>query len=224
MKLIALFVSFWMWQAVADENKAAEPAPASVPAAAPAAPAAAEKTFTGEAANIQKKMVELFDASRDVNGPKKEIARKRIELALDWDKVAKACLGPTEWAKRSAKDRTDFTSLLKEVMVRTAYTRMDSFWDKTTYRFETIDVKGNDAHVLSKFTASGEVVTLDYYLTKKGSDWLVYDISYEDNRYSSNINEQITAFLKEKPFGQLVTSLKKRRDDLVSGKVKKNKG
>lgn len=219
MKLIALFVSLWMWQAVADETKPAEPAPASAPVTAPA-----EKTFTGEAANIQKKMVELFDASREVNGPKKDVARKRIEGAMDWDKVAKACLGTAEWGKQSAKNRSEFTALLKDVVVRTAYTRMDSFWDKTTYRFETIDVKGNDAHVLSKFTASGETVSLDYYLTKKGSDWLVYDISYEDNRYSSNINEQITAFLKEKPFGQLVTSLKKRRDDLASGKVKKNKG
>ncbi len=227
MKLLALLISFWLGVAIADnEATAAKEVPAAKTAEGESAvkPAEAETAFTGEALKIKSKMVALFDDSSKVNSPTKNQARKRLEGSLDWDRIAKSCLGAAEWNKQSSKNRADFTNLLKDVVVHTAYTRMDTFWDNTTYKFNKIELKGNDAHVVSRFTAKGEVVTLDYFLTKKGADWLVYDISYEDNRYSTNINEQLTAFLREKSFPQLITSLKKRRDDLASGKVKVKKG
>lgn len=227
MKPLALGISFWMGVAMADNATTAgkeEPSakPTETVAEAPAKKAD-EPAFTGDALKIKGKMVALFDDSSKVNGPTKAEARKKLEGAMDWDKIAKACLGSAEWGKQSAKNRSEFTSLLKDVVVNTAYTRMDTFWTDTTYKFNKIDVKGSEAHVVSSFTAKGDVVSLEYFLTKKGSDWLVSDISYEDNRYSTNINEQITAFLKEKSFPQLITSLKKRRDDLASGKTKKAK-
>ncbi len=218
-KRVALAVAALVWMtAQAGETAPAAPAPAATPVAEAAA------NLSPEAVAIKTKMEKLFEASKSVNGTGKDTARKQIEGAMDWEKIASSCLGPPQWKKLAAKDRHEFQSLLKEVIVKTAYTRMDTFWDKTTYTFNKIDIKSGDAHVVSKFNASGDILTLDYYLAKKGGEWLVYDISYEDNRYSTNINEQLTAFLREKSFAQLLNNLKKRRDELASGKPAKKNG
>ncbi len=203
--------------AFADEKVAQE----KVEKAAPSqAPKKAEKVFTGEAAEVKREMEALFDASQKVNGAEKAAAREKIETALDWDRVAKDCLGPVQWKKQPEKNKEEFRATLKEVIVKTAYSRMDKFWDNTTYQFSRIDVKGNAAHVTTKFNAAGDHIVLDYYLDRKGSKWFIHDISFEDLRYSENISEQITAFLKEKPFSQLIASLKKRRDELTTPTTK----
>jgi phospholipid transport system substrate-binding protein len=177
-----------------------------------------EKKFTGEAAKLKDRMEDLFQASKGVNGPEKSAARAKIENALDWERIAKGCLGPAEWKKQAGKNRAEFEKLLHEVVVLTAYSRMDKFWEgDTKYRIEKIDVDGNDATVRSKFTVNGDSFLLEYFLDRQSGTWKVYDISFEDQRYSVNINEQLNAFLKEKSFAQLLQSLRKRRDELKAG-------
>ena len=89
------------------------------------------------------------------------------------------------------------------------------FWDgNTKYKFENIEIKGSTAKVPTKFFVKGEPFMLEYFFSKKGDQWLIYDISYEDVRYSTNISEQIDAFLKEGNFATLLDKLRKRRDEL----------
>lgn len=210
-----------------DAKPAAAPANNAPAAAAPAAGAAkpadaggvkrAGKTFTGEAKKIEDYLTGLFDQSRKTNAPGAEgkTARDAIGNALDWDRVAKDCLGPSQYKATSEKNRSEFRNLLRQVIEKTAYSRLAAFWKGgTTYVFKTIDVKGGDAHVTSEFNLGGDVATLDYYLEHKGSDWKIYDIAYENLRYSKNINEQLEAFLREKGFPNLLTQLRKRLDEL----------
>ena len=180
--------------------------------------------FTGEAAKIKAYMEDLFDASKKVNLPGTEKAKSRaaIEAAIDWDKIATGALGTANAKKHAGKNFSDFRGLLKDVVTKTAFSRMDKFWQEgTVVTFKSIDVKGGLAHVAATFTVKDESFSLDYYLTKRGAGWAVYDIAYEDLKYSDNINEQIEAFLKEKPFKELLVKLQKRREELDSPKSKK---
>jgi len=173
-----------------------------------------------ETAEIKKQLENLFSESRKVNSAtakEKATSRAKIEAALDWDRIARDCLGAKETKKQGAASFKQFNNLLHDVIVKTAYTRLDKFWDGgTTYTFTKVDPKGKDAHVVVEFKVGEDPFNLDYYLTKKGPNWVVYDISYEGLRYSENINEQIVAFLKEKGFISLLDKLKKRRDELES--------
>jgi len=183
----------------------------------------ADPTFTGDALKIKTQMEQLFDASKKVNdATAKGDARGKIESAMDWDRVAQDCLGKAGWKKATPANRDAFKKTLKEVVVKTAYSRMDTFWDNTKYTFDAIDVKGNEAVVKAKFQVKEDPFLLEYFLNKKGNTWLVYDISYEEIRYSVNINEQVTAFLKEQPFSALLDKLRKRRDELDKGKAPSN--
>ena len=202
----------------------ADDPPSTAPAAESKAP---EPTFTGKALDIKKKMDGLFDQSKNVNhleAKKRTEARNAIDTALDWDQISEDAVGSGAWKKVAAGNRSSFRDLLKDVIVRTAYTRLDKFWEGgTTTSYDKIDVQGSKALVSAKFFLKGEPFSLDYYFHSKGSKWLIYDISFEGERYSVNINEQIAAFLNEKPFAALLEKLKKRRAELMEDAPKPKK-
>lgn len=186
----------------------------------------AEETLTGPALEIKKEMEALFEYSKKVNSEQaaeKREARAKIDGSMDWEHTARDCYGEVAWKKQSAKNREEFMKLLKDVIIRTAYTRLDKFWPGLTYKIDTVDIKGSQAHVTAKFMTKDETLVLEYYLQKKGSKWFIYDIAYEGERYSININQQIDAFLKENTFASLLEKLRKRREDLVRDEAKAKK-
>lgn len=204
MKKLTFLMSFLLITSFSVADEATAPA------------AEKEVEFKGEALAVKKKLVELFEISKQVNtnGPGKAKARAELEAALDWDKISELCLGKEHVKKNSGKNFEEFKGLLKDVVIKTAYSRLDKFWKDTTYKIDSIDVKGNDAKTVSKFYVKGEPFVLEYFFYKKNNKWSIYDISYEELRYSVNINEQIDAFLREKPFSGLLEKLKKRRAEL----------
>lgn len=180
----------------------------------------------GSSQEVTTRLEKLFEASKKVNmdGADKQKARETIEKAMDWEKIAQMCLGAKQAKKNAGKNFEEFRSLLKEVITRTAFTRLDKFWEgNTNYKFEKIEVQGGNVKVPAKFFVKGEPFELDYYFSKKGGEWLIYDISYEEIRYSTNISEQIDAFLKEGNFSTLLSKLKKRRDTLIEEESKPKK-
>lgn len=206
----------------ADES--AQPAPAST-APAPEA-SAAPVSFTGQQLELKKRMEDLFEVSKNVNqldAKTRDKARGEIDRSLDWDRVAEDALGSGTWKKQPAKNREDFRGLLRDVIVRTAYTRLDKFWDGAKYTFDKIEVKSGKAHVVAKFVVNEDPFLLEYFLLAKGGRWLIYDIAFEGERYSVNISEQINAFLREKSFAYLLDKLRKRRDELISDAAGKSK-
>ncbi len=223
--LIAVLVSvFLLPAAFAAETVPPAPIPAaSEPVAAPVEPVG--PTYTGEAAKIKEHLEGLFDASRKVNSTneaERKVARGQIEHSMNWPEVAKDGLGASEWGKTSVANRKAYTDLLQEIIVKTAYTRLDTFWDGAKYHFSKIDIKGPKAQATAIYKVKGESFTLDYFLSKTPKGWLIYDIAFEDIRYSENIREQIKAFLREKGFSSLLAKLKKRRDDLNENAKKKS--
>jgi len=169
-------------------------------------------------ASAKEWLVKLFEASKKVNGPEQKAARAHIENSLDWDEVARTCLGDAEWKKQAGKNRTEFRNLLKEVIVRTAFTRMDKFWDGATYAWEKATIEGKRVTLRTKFSLKEDSYLLDYYMEKSKSGWHITDLAFEDLRYSVNISEQLNSYLKEKNFGNLLTNLRKKRDGLIGGK------
>lgn len=171
---------------------------------------------------IKKYVEDLFVASKKINTPaEQKKARAEIENSLDWDKISELCLGASRWKSTSGANKTEFKRLLKEVILKTAYSRLDKFWTPDlTYEFQPITWTGGNAGVPVKFTVKGEPFVLEYFFTKKAGKWTIFDVSYEDVRYSVNINEQLDAFLKEKGFSELLGKLRRRLEELDSPKKK----
>lgn len=214
-----LVLTFLAPYLVADPAKV-KPAISTAPVL-PDPTASAETTkWNPDQLKIKEYLEDLFKASRDVNagGDAQKKARAKIESAMNWERIAIDCLGAKQWAAQPVKNRNQFRDLLHEVIAKTAFTRLDAFWNGASYTFNKIDVKGKEAHVVAVYKVKGDALSLEYYLERSGASWRLYDISYEGFRYSSNINEQLKEFLKEKGFASLIDRLKKRLDDLNKGK------
>lgn len=227
--VLALVFSVGLYAEEAATTDTAKPEEkAAAPAAAPVD--ATTKTFSGESAKIKEMLETLFDASKKVNKPveTKNKYRGIIESGLDWNQVATSCLGKNV-SKGSAAQKEQFKNLLKDVAVKTAYTRLDTFWDGAKYKFDDITANGTDGHAHSSFTVKGDTFGLDYYLSKKSGKWLIVDIAFKNERYSVNIKEQINEFLSQGNFAKLLDKLKKRREELdretvTSAGAKKREG
>ncbi|NDC26146.1 MAG: hypothetical protein EBZ49_18710, partial [Proteobacteria bacterium] len=87
-----------------------------------------------EVENIKTYLNQLFESSKKVNSTseEKEKARKTIDSSIDWDSIATLCLGPEHAKKYAGKNFGDFRNLLREVISKTAYSRMDKFWEGGT--------------------------------------------------------------------------------------------
>lgn len=167
--------------------------------------------------DLKLQVENLFEASKKVNNPEpeKEKSRKEIDKSIDWEGISRLCLGEAHSNKYKGKNFGEFRDLLREVILKTAFSRMDKFWTGgTKAQIDKVDITGAQAHVGAKFTSNNETFSLDYYLNKKGNQWFIHDVAYEDMKYSVNIKEQLDAFLKEKSFSDLLTKLRKKREDL----------
>ncbi len=174
---------------------------------------------TGEALTVKTRLVDLFEVSKGVNLSNKalrEKARTQVEAALDWNRIAADCLGKRHWAKQSEKGRNDFRNMLKEVVILTAYSRLDKFWKGASYQFEKFESVKGTMRAPTKFIIGNSSFMLEYFLEQKEGKWWIIDIAYEGVRYSENISAQIDGFLREKPFTELLGKLKKRREELVA--------
>lgn len=214
---ISLVVSSNSWGAdETPERETAKTAPAEAPAPVP------EKVskWNADQTKIISFLDDLFAASKLVNsgGDPQKKSREKIESAMNWDRIAVDCLGAKQWAAQSAKNRQQFKDLLHEVVAKTAFSRLNTFWKDAAYQFEKIEITGKEAHAMARFVIGEDNITLDYYLERAGSSWKVHDIGYEGFRYSTNINEQLTDFLRDEGFTSLLDRLKKRLDSLNKGK------
>ena len=132
----------------------------------------AAEAYTGEQKVIHEKMEQLFQDSKSVNAEpaEKKKARSNIEQAVNWDAIAKKCLGEGEWRKQSASNRKAFSGLLKQVIILSAFDRLDKFWQEgTTYTYSKIDVKKDEAHVAAEFVMFTKRRRLAWACTSHGS-------------------------------------------------------
>lgn len=191
----------------------------------PPAKIEAPESWNKEQKSVIAFLEALFVASRSVNSTGKERAasRERILSALDWSGVARGCLGDAVWKKENPKNRSAFADGLRDVVSLTAFSRLDTFWDGTTYTFKKIEITKDKAVVDCVFKANDEDYTLTYYLKKGSPDWHIEDLAYEGLVYSKQINEQISFFLKDQSFSALLGKLKKRKADLLEDEASPKK-
>jgi ABC-type transporter MlaC component len=181
----------------------------------------AKKKFTGESLKIKQRLEKLFEYTKTVDTTQKghKRNRRKIEAAVDWNKIAIMCLGRAQWKKTKLSNRNEYASLLREIISLSAYSRMLDFWQGAKYEFHKIQINSNIARVIVLFSkndneGNGDEYTFDYYLEKKKGQWFLYDLAYEELKYSETINDQIETFLEENSFAELLKRLHKRPDEV----------
>lgn len=142
---------------------------------------------------------------------KAEERRRRIRSAVDerfdWEEMARRSLA-RHWAQRTDEEKKEFTRLFGGLLEQTYMDKVEGYsGEKVQYAGETMD--GDYVVVKVKIITQKNVdIPVEYRLKKKGSNWLVYDLSIEGVSLINNYRTQFNSIISGSSYEELVKRLK----------------
>ena len=141
--------------------------------------------------------------------------RKIANDIFDWGEIARRSLA-RHWQPLSDEQRTEFVGLFSELLERSYISKIELYGgEKILYTNERMD--GDYGTVTTKIiTKNGTEVPVDYRMAKRGDRWMVYDVNIEGVSLVSNYRTQFNKIIQTASYGDLVTKLKTKQDELMA--------
>jgi len=141
--------------------------------------------------------------------PAKQAALRKITKSyIDFGKLAQDTLD-TQWAKLNAKQHTEFTKLLEDLIEASYINRLsDSSTVDITLNDEKID--GDTAHIGALAHVKGSDTDLGFELKKGPSLWTFSDVVLDDVSLTNNYRAQFSKTIAKDGYAGLVTKLQKK--------------
>lgn len=146
---------------------------------------------------------------------KRAAVRKVAIEIFDVNETAKRALG-RHWQGRNAAERDEFVQLFADLLERTYISKIDLYGgERLRYMSEVID--GEFAIVRAKVvTAKGTEVPVEARMLKRGTHWLIYDITIENVSLIGNYRTQFDRIITTASFQELVRKLKENRNQFLN--------
>jgi len=150
--------------------------------------------------------------------------RKVVDGFLDFAELAKRALG-THWEIRTEQERTEFVQLLRD-LIEAAYANAIRQNVDFTLRIdeEQLAEDGATASVVAvasaqtkkKKTVSEDLV---FHLFLQNGRWMIYDVEFGDVSLVRHYRSEFNRKIKKESYPALVAAMKKKLDEVKSGKV-----
>jgi len=147
-----------------------------------------------------------------LKGPEKEPERSRqirraVDERFDWEEMSLRTLA-RNWKDRTQAERSEFIGLFGNLLERTYLDKVESYsGEKVLYVDEK--TQGDYALVTVKIITQQQTdIQVQYRLKRKGSEWLVYDISIEGVSLVNNYRKQFSSILAQSSYKDLVDRLR----------------
>ena len=138
---------------------------------------------------------------------RKQSVRRTIDERFDWEELARRSLAQY-WAQRTPDEKKEFIQLYRELLARTYLNKVQDYSGETV-RYEGESIESDYATVKIRIlTSKNTEIPVDYRVMKKGSNWLVYDISIEGVSLVNNYRSQFNSILQKSTYQELVKKLK----------------
>ena len=146
---------------------------------------------------------------------RRQAIRKVANDIFDWSEIARRSLA-RHWQPLSEAQRTEFVGLFSELLERSYISKIELYGgEKILYTNERLD--GDYGTVATKIiTKNGTEVPVDYKMFRRGERWLVYDVNIEGVSLVSNYRTQFNKIIQTASYGDLVTKLKTKQDELLA--------
>jgi len=151
---------------------------------------------------------------------KRRLLRKVADERFDWEEMAKRSLA-THWGERTPEERKEFVSLFADLLERSYMGKIEGYKNEKIV-LEKENVDADFAVVESNVVTEREVeIPINYRLHKKGSDWLVYDVSIEGVSLVNNYRTQFNNIIMSSSYQELVKKLKTKQIQEAASPSKK---
>ncbi len=151
---------------------------------------------------------------------KARLLRKIADERFDWEEMAKRSLA-IHWGERTPQERKEFVSLFADLLDRSYMGKIEGYKnEKIVFVKENVDA--DYAVVETNVVTEREVeIPINYRLHKKGSDWLVYDVSIEGVSLVNNYRTQFNNIIMSSSYQELVKRMRAKQIQEVASPPKK---
>lgn len=144
---------------------------------------------------------------------KRKIRRDKIRGAIgpsfSFEAMSRRSLGKY-WKKLSDAEKSEFVEVFGTMIENSYISKLEKYTDeKVLYEKETI--RKSSAEVRTKvITSSGTKIPINYRMSNKTGDWLIYDVVVEGVSLVRNYRSQFAQVLRKEPIASLITTLREK--------------
>ena len=140
---------------------------------------------------------------------RRKLLRDTASERFDWREMARRSLA-RHWKQRTDEEKREFVPLFADLLEQAYMKRIENYsGDKVTYDGEKM--KGKYSLVKVRIATSKQTeIPVVYRLRKKGSQWLIYDISIEGVSLVKNYRKQFDSVILSSSYQGLVEKLKEK--------------
>ena len=140
---------------------------------------------------------------------RRKLLRDTASERFDWREMARRSLAK-HWQQRTDEEKREFVPLFTDLLEQAYMNRIENYsGDKVSYDGEK--VKGEYSLVKVRiYTSKQTNIPVVYRLRKKGSQWLIYDISIEGVSLVKNYRKQFDSVIMSSSYEGLVEKLKEK--------------
>ncbi|MCE5243824.1 MAG: ABC transporter substrate-binding protein [Desulfobacteraceae bacterium] len=194
VKLIAaVLMTFAM--VVPSVSKASAEAPGAQPAV---------KAVLDRAMEIQTKPELQGDANRK---DRARLIRQLISESFLAEEMARESIAEN-WDKLSAKQRSEFSSVFKDLF-QDSYTRMVlNFMQKETIEYKGESPSSGGVQVRTVIMRAAEHIPVDYKMERKNNNWFIRDVDIDGVSIVGAYKDKFRVVIKKDSFDGLMKSMK----------------
>ena len=140
---------------------------------------------------------------------RRKLLRDTASERFDWREMARRSLA-RHWQQRTDEEKKEFVPLFADLLEQAYMNRIENYsGDKVSYDGER--VKGKYSLVKVRiYTSKQTEIPVVYRLRKKGSQWLIYDVSIEGVSLVKNYRKQFDSVILSSSYDGLVEKLKEK--------------
>jgi phospholipid transport system substrate-binding protein len=138
--------------------------------------------------------------------------RQQIEQVLrdrvSYEEMAKRALGST-WSELTVAERREFVGLFVQLLRDQFACKIDIYADEHV-QYLSEQRRANMAEVRTILTGAKTVTRLDFRLTDRTGEWMVYDVMIDGASIVSNYRAQFASIMRNSSYTELVDRMKEK--------------
>lgn len=156
---------------------------------------------------------EIFHLAKDGQIKKNKNYQLKIEKMFNFEVMSQDILGK-DYLKYGKKEFNWFHTTIKGIITKTVYPKAPKFLKQVTVEYQNIEKVEKSAVVFSIVKSKGEETEVNYNLKFINNDWMVTNITIDDESWVENISEKVQNVIKKKKWKGLKNLLTKKLNEL----------
>jgi phospholipid transport system substrate-binding protein len=155
----------------------------------------------------------ILKGSDDYTAEQRKELQTLINGVIDFRAMGQAALGPF-WGDLSEAQRDEFVTVFRDVVRAQSLSDLEVYNSAVT--FDEVTVEDDSAFVRTTTQYQGTDTPVEYVLKRSDGEWLAEDIIVDGVSTAEGYARSFQTVVRKRGFDALMTSLKKKRDQVQS--------